>query len=489
MKVTQEKRPGSQVGFNVTLDAAQVHKSYEQTVRHFVKNVQLQGFRKGKAPRHLVLQYVGRERVRAAAMEDLLNDAISTVLKDADGVEAISQFEFDGEVGDLVTSYNPKADFKFSGYVEVEPTVDVGPYQELKVEVTRVDAEPDKVTETLEGYRKQRATLLPVEDRPAQLGDVAILDFEGRDTEGEPIAGAAGEDFQVELEESQFIPGFIAGLVGMALDETREIEAEFPEDYANAEIAGQKATFTVTLKELKEKELPELDDAFASEISEFDTLGELEQALRDRDEQEALQACETNREEALLKAILAETTIDLPETLIRQEVEFLIKQSLNYLGQQGMDVKNILNQEMLQGMQERSRPEAIERLRRTLALAEIVRRESINVGDTELEMRVREFYANYQGDKKLDTQRVASYFREELLTEKVLTWLDDQNTFAWVDDEGNSVEAPTFDAVTSAEGNDDAVELAAEATTADDEADASTVDDADADTGNEANAI
>lgn len=463
MQVTQEQRPGSQVAFNVTLEAAQVQKSYEQTVRHFVKNVQIQGFRKGKAPRHLVLQYVGRDRIRAAAMEDLLNDAIPAVLQEADDIEAIGQFEFDGDVGALVSSYNPKADFTFTGYVEVQPTVNVGPYQKLEVEVIRVDADPEKAHETLEGYRKQRATLLPVEERSAQLGDVATLDFEGRDAEGELITGAQGEDFQVELEESQFIPGFIAGIVGMEIDETREIEADFPEDYANADIAGQKATFTVTLKELKEKELPELDDAFAAEISEFETLDELKQALSDRDTSEALQECETNREEALLKAILTETEIDMPETLIRQEIEFLIKQSLNYLGQQGMDVKNILNQEMLQGMQERSRPEAIERLQRTLALAEIVKRESISVGDTELDVRVQEFYATYQGDKKLDPQRVAGYFREELLTEKVLTWLHEQNTFNWVDADGKTVDAPDLDnAAAVLEEDNEAATIAAE---------------------------
>ncbi|MEO1134426.1 MAG: trigger factor, partial [Cyanobacteria bacterium J06639_1] len=459
MQVTQEKRPGSQVGFNVTVDAAQVQKSYEQTVRDFVKNVQIQGFRKGKAPRHLVLQYVGKDRVRASALEALLNNAIDDVMDKATDVEAISQFEFDGEVTALMQSYNPKADFTFSGYVEVEPEVNVGSYQSLEVEVERVDADPEKVTETIEGYRKQRATLLPVEDRAAQLGDVATLDFEGRDAEGEAIAGASGEDFQVELEESQFIPGFIAGIVGMDIDETREIEAEFPEDYANEDIAGQKATFTVTLKELKEKELPELDDAFASEISEFETLDALKQAIGDRERNDAIQSCENNLEEALLTAIVEKTEIDLPETLIRKEIEFLIRQSLSYLSQQGMDVNNLVNQEMLKGMQERSRPEATDRLLRTLSLAEIVRRENISVGDTELEMRVRDFYANYQGENKLDSQRVIGYFREEMLTEKVMTWLREQNTFNWVDAEGNAVDAPDLKAASeSAEETAIAVE-------------------------------
>ncbi|MDT7946087.1 MAG: trigger factor [Cyanobacteriota bacterium PSP.bin.10] len=449
MQVIQEKRPGSRVGLKIVVEADRVKRSYEKTLRQLEQNIQIPGFRKGKAPRNLVVRQVGRERILASAVDDLISEAIQQAFKEAQ-LTPISRFELDDEVGQLLAQFNPEADFSFSGYVEVYPEARVGQYKGLTVTATRVDVKPEQIDQLIDRWRDQRATLLPVEDRPAQLGDVVVIDFAARDAEGNPLDEMTTQDFQLELKEDNFIPGFVAGIVGMQLDETKEIAATFPDDYFRKEVAGKTVTFTVCLREIKAKELPELDDAFVQEISSFQTVAELREHLQKRLEQDALTQSEENLETAILNAILETTEVDLPETLIEQETTQLLAQSLQALRQEGIkpgELRKFLSElppETLNQLKERHRPEAINRLRRTLALSAIVRQEQIAVGSTELDVEVEEVMAAYaQQGQKLDRERVRQAVYEGLLTDKVMAWLKSQTTVNWVDSEGNPTQAPT----------------------------------------------
>jgi trigger factor len=217
-------------------------------------------------------------------------------------------------------------------------------------------------------------------------------------------------------------------------------------------LAGKTVTFTVCLKEIKTKELPELDDAFVQEISEFQTVAELREHLQKRLEQDALRQSEENLETAILNAILETTEVDLPETLVEQETTQLLARSLQSLQQQqGVtpgEIRKFLSQlppETLNQLMERHRPEAINRLRRTLALSAIVRQEQIAVGPNELEVEVEEVMAAYaQQGQKLDRERVRQAVHEDLLANKVMAWLKSQTTVNWVDSEGNPTEPPTL---------------------------------------------
>lgn len=460
MQVIQEKRPGSRVGLKIVVEADRVKRSYEKTLRQLEQNIQIPGFRKGKAPRNLVVRQVGRERILASAVDDLISEAIQQAFKEAQ-LTPISRFELDDEVGQLLAQFNPEADFSFSGYVEVYPEARVGQYKGLTVTATRVDVKPEQIDQLIDRWRDQRATLLPVEDRPAQLGDVVVIDFAARDAEGNPLDEMTTQDFQLELKEDNFIPGFVAGIVGMQLDETKEIAATFPDDYFRKELAGKTVTFTVCLREIKAKELPELDDAFVQEISSFQTVAELREHLQKRLEQDALTQSEENLETAILNAILETTEVDLPETLIEQETTQLLAQSLQVLRQEGIkpgELRKFLSElppETLNQLKERHRPEAIDRLRRTLALSAIVRQEQIAVGSTELDVEVEEVMAAYaQQGQKLDRERVRQAVYEGLLTNKVMAWLKSQTTVNWVDSEGNPTQAPT-----SLAGSEEKVEV------------------------------
>jgi trigger factor len=272
------------------------------------------------------------------------------------------------------------------------------------------------------------ATSIPVEGRAAQMGDVAVVDFKGilvnddEEAEEEPIPGGEATDFQVELQEGRFIEGFIDGIVGMNIGETKQIDAKFPSEYPQAELADRKALFTVTLKELKEKELPEVDDDFAQEVSEFETLEELRASLEKRFTQEAQNKTKANTQQALTKELVKNIEVDLPETLINQEVDSMLTQTAMQLSRQGIDVKRLFTQDTIPQLRERSRPEAIDSIKRTLALQEVAKRESIEVDDAAIEARFTEVLTQY-ADKDVDRDRLREVIADELLSEKILDWL------------------------------------------------------------------
>ena len=455
MQVTQEKRPGSRIGLTIVVEAEQVKRAYEKTVGQLSRTVQIRGFRKGKAPRNLVLREVGRDRVRATVLDDLIGNAVEKALKES-SIRPLTSFELESRIDELISNFNPEADLSFSGSVEVYPEAQVGQYKGLTVSPTRVEPDLSRVDQTIDQWRDQRATLLPIEDRPAVLGDVAVIDFQGYDLEGNALEGISAKDFELEMKESNFIPGFVAGMVGMTLDEVREVAADFPEDYFNEAMAGQQAKFSITLHELKTKELPEVDDTFAQEISggELQTVTELRQYLEDRLNQEALEQSEANLEEMLLAEIVASTEVELPESLVQQETTQMLAQGLSSLQQGGnMQVGDIrkfitnLPEDTRKALEDKYRPEAITRLKRTLALGRIVSNEEISVGRTELEMEVRDVLGRYSGGQKLDPKRVQQVVHEELLTSKVMAFLRSETTTQWVDSEGNPVEAPPLEPV------------------------------------------
>ncbi|MEB3337844.1 MAG: trigger factor, partial [Leptolyngbyaceae bacterium] len=237
--------------------------------------------------------------------------------------------------------------------------------------------------------------------------------------------------FQVELTEGRFIPGFIDGILGMNLGETKEISVQFPADYAQEDLADQPAIFTITLKELNEKELPELDDDFAQQVSEFATLAELRATLESRVNEEAERKTKANKEKAFLDELLKHVEIDLPETLVEQEVDYMLTQFAMQLQNQGIDFRKLLTSESLPMMRKSSRPDAIDRIKRTITLGEIAKRENIQVDPAALTARVNELLEEY-GDREIDPERLRGVIEEEMLKDKILEWLEANSTLELV---------------------------------------------------------
>ncbi|WP_138498041.1 trigger factor [Nostoc sp. PA-18-2419] len=431
MKVTQEKLPASQIGLEIEITPEITKQTYEQVIKNLASTANIPGFRKGKVPRPILLQRLGTTRIKAAALEELIQDGIEQAVKQ-EAIPAIGQPQLRSSFEDLINNYEPGKPLTISATVDVEPEVNLVQYTDLQAKAEEVNYDPQQVENTLDKERQELATLIPVEGRVAQFGDIAVVDFKGvfskaegeeETAEPEAIPGAEATDFQLELQEDKFIPGFVSGILGMNPGETKEIAAQFPDPYANEDLAGKAATFTVTVKELKEKELPELNDDFAQEVSDFETLEELRTSLVERYQKEASEKTKTNQQEALLTELLKHVEIDLPATLIEKEVDAMLTQTAIRLSQQGLDVRKLFTQDIIPQLRERSRSEAIERLKRSLSLQEVGKRESIEVTPDEIAARVTELLQQYRDEQDIDEEKLRSMVENELLSEKIIDWL------------------------------------------------------------------
>ncbi|PZO21235.1 MAG: trigger factor [Leptolyngbya foveolarum] len=430
MKVTQENLPDSQVGLEIEVPADLSKQGYEKVLRDYMKSANIPGFRKGKVPRQILIQRIGTMQLKAAALEEIVQSVIEKAIKQEE-IDALGNYQLQSNFEELMGTYKPGEPFTLSASVDVPPRVKLSEYKGLSVQAEEIKTKEGRVDETLEGYRENLATLVPVEDRVAKEGDVAVVDFVGKaeNAEGEVEAfdGGSAQDFQVEISEGKFIPGFVEGMVGMELEAEKDVEVTFPEDYPQAELAGKPATFTITLKELKEKELPEIDDDFAEEVSEFETLEELRQSLEERYQKEATDATDANIDQALLNELVKHVEAEIPKTLIQREVDFIVTQTAMQLSRQGIDLSKFLTKDLVDNMRENAKPEAIERLNRTLALGEIAKQESLAITDEEVKARTEEMMAEVDDPSQVDPERLNQVVNEDLLKEKILGWLKENS--------------------------------------------------------------
>jgi len=331
----------------------------------------------------------------------------------------------------VLDRFSPGSELVLTLEMDVEPSPTLKATKGLKAEATPVAFDPARVEELLEQSRRQLAALVPVKGRPAAMGDVARVSFSGVFADsGEPIEGGSSEGMEVELEEGRMIPGFVEGIVGMEVEATREVNCSFPESYPQQEAAGRPATFTITLVDLKTRELPELDDAFAQQASDKSTLAELRADLEARLKEDAERRHQANRQEALLEALVEQLEVELPETLIQQEMRNLVEQTASQIAQQGMDVKKVFTAEVVRSLMDTSRPEAEKRLRRSLALQALARAEKIDVPEAELAARAAEVRRELSDRSNIDEERLRLAVGEDLLQEKLISWLEANATIA-----------------------------------------------------------
>lgn len=431
MKVTQEQLPDSQIGLEIEIPASSCKQAYDQVLQRLARSTTIPGFRKGKVSKKVILQRIGQAPIKAEALEKLVQDSFKQAIEQ-ESIEAIGNYQLRSDFEELLNQYNPEESLHFSASVDVPPQVNLGDYQHLSVKAEETKYDPTQVEEHLEEQRSQQATLVPVEDRPANHGDVTVVDYQGKrvGNEGEPgeeIPGATATDAEVELKEGLFIEDLIAGIAGMTIGETKDIPVQFPENYPKEDLASAHAVFTVTLKEIKEKELPELDDDFAQDVSEFETLTELRESLESQFRTKADSYTQASVEQALVEALEKVVNIELPETMIEQEIEAILTQRAIQLESYGMDVKSLFTREMIPQMKENARPDAIRNLTQSMSLLEIAKVEAIEPSPEEQEAKIQELTEQLSG-RKFDPERLKEVVKEDLTKEKVLTWLQEHST-------------------------------------------------------------
>ncbi|BAZ46498.1 trigger factor [Chondrocystis sp. NIES-4102] len=430
MKVTQERLPESQVGLNIEIAPEASRNAYEQMMQNLSRSSNIPGFRKGKVPRQVLLQRIGKERIKAAALEELIQKSLQAAIEQ-EKIEALGQPNLRSDFEELLGQYNPGDAITFSVAVDVPPIIELADYSSLSVQAEEIVYKPEKVDDFIEQRRAQKADLVPVEERSAEMGDIAFVDFKGtlttEEEAGKEIEGGSATNFQVELVEGKLIPGMVEGIVGMKPEETKEVAVTFPEDYPQKDLAGKPAVFSITLNELKTKELPDLDDDFAQEISneEFDTMAAYKESLVKQFQEQAENQTKNNINTAIALALVEQNNLDLPESLIQEEVTNVLTKTLMQMQQMGLDVRQLFNSDNIPMLRDNARPEALANLKKSLIIKEIAKKEGLEPDQTAIDAKIAEIRPELAG-QEIDEERLTAMVTEDLLSEKTYNWLRDK---------------------------------------------------------------
>ncbi|TGH20398.1 MAG: trigger factor [Aphanocapsa feldmannii 277cI] len=437
LQVKASPRPNSRVVLEVEVPGDCSKAAYDATVNKLCRTVKLPGFRKGRVPRPLLIQ-------RATALEDLMEDAVRDAIR-RDDLHLIGQPVLKDAFDDLLGRFRPGESLSFSLESDVRPTPRLKRYTGLTARADSVTYDPARLDDLLERRRLRLSTFVPVEDRAAAIDDMVVLKCEAHySDDGSAIEGGSSDSVEVILIRDKSIPGFVDGVVGMKPGDSRTVECTIPADHGDEEARGRKAVFQLELLELKSRELPTLDDAFARQCSDQETLAALRQELEQQLKDEAEQGTIDQRHEALLEALTAELEVEIPEVMVRQEFSRMLQETVAELGPQDMDLRKVLTDEKVEHLFETGRPEAVEQLRHRLALQALITAEGISVDDDDVEEKVRQALETFTGSGDVDMEKLRERVREDMLNAKALTWLDENNSVQMSDAalENPSAEAP-----------------------------------------------
>ena len=428
LKVSTESRPSSRLAVTVTVPGERCTASYEEAIKSLSRSINLPGFRKGKVPRSVLVQQLGGVRIKATALEKLIDSAWRDAIKQ-ESLEPISQPDLSSGFDGLLESFNPGDELTFTLEADVAPTPKLKSTKGLKAEYESVAYDPSRVDSMIDDSRKQLATVVPVEGRAAEKGDIAVLGFKGTySDDGSEIEGGSADSMDVDLDNGRMIPGFIEGVIGMKVGESKSVDCQFPDDYPKEDARGRKAAFAIELKDLKTRELPELDDAFAKQASEQDTMADLRKDLEQRLKDDAERRQTSNRNDGLVKALVEQLEVDLPEALIQQESRNLVEQTAAQFAQQGMDVKSLFTPDLIRNLMQNSRPEAEERLRRSFALTALAEAEDIKLDDSAIDTKLKEVKKDLSAEAKVDPERLRQAVMDDLMQEQLMSWLETNST-------------------------------------------------------------
>jgi trigger factor len=462
MKVTLEKLPASQIGFDIQVEGAKSQAIYDRIVKDLTRTMQVPGFRKGKAPTQLVLRQVGNQRLKANVLEELLEKTLNEALAENKEVKdkALGGFQLITDIEALVQTFTPGQEVTFKAAIDVEPEVALAKYQGFTVKAEEIKPDLTEVDRTLNEFQVRKATIVPIEDRGIELNDVVTVDLKVLDrATGEELPDAG--DFQLDVDEKAFIPEVVKAIIGAAIDDVVEVESIFPEEYYPEEYVGKEIKYVVTIKSIKGRELPALDDEFAQSISDKQTIAELRELLEKRVIDEAESKTLANKERAVLDALTAELDVDLPATLLQQELDFLVRQQANYL-QERIDpamAKQLFTKELVEEMRRLNQPEAVNRLKRKVALDKIAEEEKLSVDEAELKERVANTLEMLK-DPNIDPARLAGLIREEMRTEVAVAWLIEHSEIELVEQGSLQPEPETLESI-SPEADTDVVTVEA----------------------------
>ncbi len=426
MKTTIEKQPENVVKVDIEIPAKDAVSYYNNAAKRLAQYVNIPGFRKGKAPRNVVEQNIGEDRIKHEALENALPRIFSDVIKEND---------FDVVAQPYVESYDYKIgeDLKIVAKIELRPDVTLGQYKGLKIEVEAYKIPEDALQKSIDGLLEQHASSVIVTDRKTVATDTIVFDFEGF-ANGEKIEHGDAKNFTLDLAHSSFIPGFAEQLVDRALGEEFEINVTFPEEYHEKKLAGKPAVFKCKINEIKSRVLPELTDEFVQKVGPFKTVDDLKADIQQYLDRQKADIDRVNSEKAIFEKISNDAKVDIQQSMIDREADQLAEEYKQKLSMQGFTWEQAVEAQGYENIMNSLKEDAAVRVKNSLVIDKIAKEEKIVVSQDEFGAKLAELSKAYQIDpntmiKQLSqTPGVFNAISHQALNEKVTKFLADNNT-------------------------------------------------------------
>ena len=425
MKVTLEKEKENVVKLDITIPAKDATEAYNKAVHKISQYVNIDGFRKGKAPRAVVERHVGTERIKQEAIESLMPTAINQAVVD-NNLDIIAQ--------PYITNYNFNIgeDLTVTAKAELRPEVTLGQYKDLTLEIKDTPIEADAMQKSIDNLLNQHSTQETVIDRPTKETDIAVIDFDGY-ANGEKIQGGEAKNYPLDLAHSNFIPGFAEQLVGKNLNDEFEIKVTFPENYHDEKLKGQPATFKIKINEIKEKKLPELNDEFAQKVGPFKTVDELKADIQKYLESQRERTNKQNSENEVFKTVIESAKVEIPQSMIDREANSLREEYKQRLAAQGINWEALVKSQGEDQLLKNLNDDALVRIKNSLVIDKIAKEENIKLEQKDIETKFAQLGAAY-GLKPQDlikqigqNPEVLASISQQAMNDKVRDFLMENN--------------------------------------------------------------
>ena len=420
MNVKVEKtKNNNEVKLEITVEAEKFDSAIKTVFNKNAKYFNIPGFRKGKAPFHIVEKTYGSQIFYEDAFNEVAGPAYEEAIKEKE-IDVVSRPEID-----LVQIEKGK-DLIFTAVVATKPEVTLGKYKGIQIKKVEYNVTDEDVEHELGHMAEKNARLVSVEDRAVESGDITVIDFEGF-VDGVAFDGGKAENHELTIGSNTFIPGFEDQIIGMKIEEEKEINVKFPEEYFSANLAGKDAMFKVKLHEIKKKEMPEINDELAKDISEFDTIEELKNSIREKQEEQNKSRAKYETEDAVIKAVCEEAKVEIPAGMIEMEIDRMAQDIETRLSYQGMKLEQYLQMmnKTMEDFRNENKEQAENSVKTRLVLEAVGKDANIEVKEEEISAKIKEMAENY-GRKEEDVKdnpELVKYVGDSLKTEKTIDFL------------------------------------------------------------------
>ena len=420
MSIKVEKTDkNNEVKLSFTIEAAKFEEAIQKVYAKSAKYFNIPGFRKGKAPYKIVEKQYGAQIFYEDAFNEVVPEIFEKEVKEA-GLEVVSRPDID------ITQMEKGKDLIFTAVVQTKPEVKLGKYKGIELKKVEYTVEDKDIDHEIYHMQERNARLVNVEDRPVEKDDTTVIDFEGF-VDGVAFEGGKAENHELVIGSNTFIPGFEDQIIGMKIDEEKDINVTFPEEYFSKDLAGKAAVFKVKLHEIKKKELPEVDDEFAKDVSEFDTIKELKASIKEKLEEENKNKAKYETEEEAIKTVCENTEIDIPSGMVETETDNMIRDIEQRLQYQGLNFAGYLQMmgKTEADMRKEMEEQAQRQVKTKLVLEAIVAAEKIEASDEEVKAKLEEMATTYGRDvKELEkNESLKLYISESVKTEKAISFI------------------------------------------------------------------